>query len=229
MAELEADDLREISRRTLAHYEQGAEAFWEGTRDHDVSQNIEALLAELACEGPSRILDLGCGPGRDLLEFRRRGHLPVGLDGCAAFVEMAKKLASTTVLHQDFLKLTLPPATFDGIFANASLFHVPTQELPGVLEALFGALKPGGVLFASNPRGANDEGWHGRRYGAYHQDARWFELLTAARFEPIRHYFRPQGLPREQQPWLASLWRRPALPASGHSRLQNHSKSVSDS
>lgn len=203
------DELAEITRRTLAHYQAAAAGFWEGTRDHDVSQNVDALLGAIEGEPPFDILDLGCGPGRDLLTFRQRGHRPVGIDGAPAFVRMAREHSGAEVWHQDFLALDLPDAVFDGVFANASLFHVPAQELPRVLTELRACLRPGGVLFASNPRGGNQEGWSGARYGAYHDLERWRELVLAADFEPIRHYYRPPGLPREQQPWLASLWRRP--------------------
>jgi SAM-dependent methyltransferase len=95
------------------------------------------------------------------------------------------------------------------VFANAALFHVPSQELPRVLRELAATLKPGGVLFSSNPRGQNEEGWSGKRYGAYHDLERWRELVTAAGLAEIAHYYRPPGLPRDQQPWLASLWRKP--------------------
>jgi hypothetical protein len=63
------------------------------------------------------------------------------------------------------------------------------------------------VLFASNPRGDNREGWNGLRYGAYYDLEGWRAIVGAAGFEEILHYFRPPGLPREQQPWLASVWR----------------------
>ena len=203
-------DIAEISRKTLAHYEDGADEFWEGTCDHDVSQNIDALLEAIGSVGPFRILDFGCGPGRDLLALSARGHQPVGLDGVEAFVRMAREHAGVEVWQQDFLALKLPAADFDGVFANASLFHVPTRELPRVLGELFDCLRPGGVLFASNPRGENVEGWNQGRYGAYHDFEHWRAFALRAGFEEIHHYYRPDGLPREQQPWLASLWRRPA-------------------
>jgi SAM-dependent methyltransferase len=199
----------EISRTTLGHYDANARRFWEGTRDHDVSQNVLALLDAIDAEAPLRILDLGCGPGRDLVAFKARGHEPVGLDGAERFVEMARALAGVEVLHQDFLALALPPAAFDGVFANASLFHVPCGELPRVLRELFACLRPGGVLFASNPRGDGEEGFRGERYGVFHDRATWHAYVVDAGFEPIRHYYRPEGLPRDQQPWLATLWRRP--------------------
>jgi SAM-dependent methyltransferase len=207
---LTAPELDEISRATLDSYRTRADEFWEGTRGHDVSQNIDALLAALEGEGPFRILDFGCGPGRDLRDLRERGHEPVGLDGAEAFVRMARAHAGVEVWHQQFLALTLPALHFDGVFANASLFHVPAQELPRVLGDLFACLRSGGVLFASNPRGADQEGWSGDRYGTFHSDARWRDYLESAGFEAAGHYYRPPGLPRDRQPWLASLWRRPS-------------------
>jgi SAM-dependent methyltransferase len=200
--------LAAISTRTLAHYERSADAFEAGTRDHDVTQNREALLAAIEGTPPFTVLDLGCGPGRDLAAFRALGHEAVGLDGCAAFVTMARDATGCEVLHQDFLALELPAARFDGVFANASLFHVPRRELPRVLAALREALKPRGVLFASNPRGDDDEGWNGDRYGTYYTLETWRALVTAAGFDELSHYYRPPGRPRDQQPWLASVWRR---------------------
>jgi len=201
-------DLGKITRTTLAHYDGSAKSFWRGTRNHDVAQNIEALLLEIEGDGPHTILDFGCGPGRDLAAFRSLGHEAVGLDGSAAFVRMARAYSSCEVLHQNFLGLDLPADRFDGVFANASLFHVPRHDLPRVLAELRNALRPGGVLFASNPRGENTEGWSGDRYGVYHDFESWSAYLTEAGFEAVRHYYRPPGLPRAQQPWLASLWRR---------------------
>jgi SAM-dependent methyltransferase len=205
-------ELAEIARTTLSHYEGGARGFREGTWDHDVSQNIEALIDAIGGDAPLRILDLGCGPGRDLCAFRARGHDPVGLDGTAAFVAMARDASGAEVWHQDFLALELPAGTFDGVFANASLFHVPGQELPRVLADLWRSLRPGGVLFCSNPLGGDEEGWRGSRYGAYHAPEGWRTFCLEAGFEAIRHYYRPPGVPREQQAWLASLWRRPTEP-----------------
>ena len=205
---LSASELDRASERTLSHYEGRVEAFWEGTKDHDVSQNVEALLHHLPADRPLRILDFGCGPGRDLLNFQRRGHLPVGLDGSEGFCRMARQRAGVEVWHQDFLRLDLPPDRFDGVFANASLFHVPLQELPRVLSELRATLKPGGVLFCSNPRGRDQEGWSGERYGSYHSLPAWRALLEAADLIELEHYYRPAGLPREEQPWLASVWRR---------------------
>jgi SAM-dependent methyltransferase len=200
-------NLAEITARTLGHYDRHAEDFWQGTRDHDVSQNVDALLRAVEAAPPYAILDFGCGPGRDLKVFAGLGHVAVGLEGSERLAEMARSFSGCEVWQQDFLKLDLPPGRFDGVFANAALFHVPSQELPRVLLGLRGTLKPRGVLFSSNPRGNNEEGWSGGRYGAYHDLETWRRYVSAAGFVEIEHYYRPAGLPREQQPWLASVWR----------------------
>ena len=200
--------IRDVSARTLAHYEQRAEDFRDATRDHDVSQNIGALLRPIEVTPPFTILDFGCGPGRDLKTFARLGHIAVGLDGSARFAEMARAESGCEVWQQDFLALDLPDGRFDGVFANASLFHVPSRELPRVLRQLRATLAAGGVLFSSNPRGANEEGWNGGRYGAFHDLDAWRGYLSDAGFVELEHYYRPRGLPHEQQPWLASVWRR---------------------
>jgi SAM-dependent methyltransferase len=204
------DSLDRIAAVTLGHYDQRARQFWEGTRDHDVSQNVAALLKHIAAPPPFAILDFGCGPGRDLATFRGLGHVAVGLEGSPQLAAMARAHSGCDVLEQNFLAtLDLPPGRFDGVFANAVLFHVPGRELPRVLKALHATLKPGGVLFSSNPRGRGEEGWSGERYGVFHDLEGWRAYLTAAGFDELAHYYRPAGLPPEQQPWLATVWRKP--------------------
>jgi SAM-dependent methyltransferase len=204
-----SEELHRIAARTLAHYNERAEAFWAGTRDHDVSQNIAALLQHVEAAPPLELLDFGCGPGRDLKTFKSLGHHATGLEGSAPLAALARAHSGCEVLEQNFLDLQLPGNRFDGVFANASLFHVPSQALPQVLRALHAALKPNGVLFSSNPRGDGQEGWNGDRYGAFHDWESWRGYMNAAGFVELDHYFRPAGLPREQQPWLASVWRKP--------------------
>jgi SAM-dependent methyltransferase len=210
MPEPELEQLRALAQRTLANYQSRAEAFWEGTRDHDVRQNIEALLAALPPRQGLRILDLGCGPGRDLMALRDMGHAPVGLDGCPAFVRQAREQSGCPVLEQSFFELSLPPESFDGVFANASLFHVPRATLPRVLGELRAALAPGGALFCSNPRAMQREfeGFQGERFGTYLTLASWSELFWRAGFDLLHHYLRPAGKSEIEQPWLAMVLRR---------------------
>ena len=200
-------DLVEIERLNIAHYDENAESFRIGTKDHDVSQNIAALLDALPKEKTLDILDFGCGPGRDLCVFKELGHRPTGLDGSKEFCKMAVKQSGCPTLNQQFLKLELEENRYDGIFANASLFTVPSQELPRVLKELHSALRKDGILFSSNPRG-NAEGWQGQRYGHYMEFEASETFLQQSGFKIIKHFYRPAGMPREHQPWLAIVSQR---------------------
>jgi len=195
-------DLEEIESHTIGHYDNNAESFWLGTKHHDVSQNIDAFLKALQTSKSLDILDFGCGPGRDLKTFKSLGHRALGLDGSKELCQLAIEHSGCHVFHQSFLKLELEDKAFDGIFANASLFHVPSQELPRVLTQLRHALNPEGILFTSNPRG-NAERWQGQRYGHYMELEASKIYLEQAGFKIIHHYYRPEGRPRDQQPWLA--------------------------
>ena len=82
--------LESIAARTLDHYNRSAESFWQGTRDHDVSQRVDALLRPIDAALPFTILDFGCGPGRELKVFSDRGHVAIGLEGSERFAQMAR-------------------------------------------------------------------------------------------------------------------------------------------
>lgn len=200
--------MKELTHPTIAHYDREAARYRDATRDHDVSENYAALLGAIEGSAPFTLLDFGCGPGRDLKYFTSLGHQTVGLDGSAACVAMACIDTGCKVLHQNFIDLDLPTEYFNGVFANASLFHVPRTVMPDVLSHLHRSLKPRGILFSSNPRGDDQEGFSGERYGCYYRLETWQQLLATAGFEELHHYYRPPGLPREQQPWLASVWRK---------------------
>lgn len=188
---------------TIAQYQAEADGFKAGTWDHDVSQNINALLAALP-NNPGKILDLGCGPGRDLLAFKAQNQTVIGLDATPAFVEMAQA-SGCEVWQQSFLSLDLPPDSFDGIFANASLIHVPRGEMVRVLQDLWRSLILNGVLLMSMGRG-DWEGYTARTSGYRYVVAWEYETLAPcleqAGFTIINHYYRPPGLPRPEQSWL---------------------------
>ena len=108
----------------------------------------------------------------------------------------------------DFINLDLPRVEYDGIFANVTLFHTPRQEIECVLVQLFDSLKNRGILFYSNPRGNNQEGFSGERYGFYYDWHTWKKICENAGFEEIKHFYRPDGILIEDRPWLASVWRK---------------------
>ncbi|TYQ25003.1 class I SAM-dependent methyltransferase [Pseudanabaena sp. UWO311] len=189
---------------TIAEYQLTAESYRVGTWNHDVSQNREALIAAMPRE-TGKILDLGCGPGRDLVAFQAMGHEVTGLDATPTFVEMAKQAAGCPVWEQSFLSLDLPANHFDGIFANASLIHVPRADMLRVLHALHDALCDRGALVMSMVRG-NHEGFSERLTG-YRYVCGWeYETLVPklleAKFQILKHYYRPTGIAIANQSWL---------------------------
>lgn len=206
--EVSDDELFATSRQTLAHYASVAGTFWDGTKDHDVTQNYQAFLGAIEGEPPFTVLDFGCGPGRDLRYFRSLGHRAIGLEGCAEFARMARAYSGCEILEQNFLSLELANGTIHGVFANASLFHVPSRMLPRVLGELRDALRPRGVLFSSNPHGHDEEGWQRDRYGCYYSLETWRRFVTDAGFIELTHYYRPAGRPLAEQRWLATLYRK---------------------
>ena len=198
------DNFEQIAEQTVLHYDLLAYSY--DPHDYDLGENITAFLGHIQADRPFKILDLGCGPGRALKTFKELGHNPTGLDGAQNFVKMAHENSGCEVLHQNLLALELSPHHFDGVFANASLYHVPKQALPQVLQRLHATLKPGGVLFSFNPLGTGYEGWFdNQRYGVFHHLAAWCRYMNDAGFIELKHYDY-EGPPPERQKWLASVW-----------------------
>ena len=215
------------SSATIADYDAVAAAFDAGNKNHDVSQNIDALLGAIAAgragdalggvaadQGADRpvIVDLGCAGGRDLVALTTRGCEAWGVEGSPAFCELARRAApGCTVLEQDFVDMDLPAESFDGAFANASLFHVPSESLPDVLRRIFESLKPGGVFFASNAHGFGEdkEGWTDGRTPAtrswvcWLSEATWRRYCEAAGFTFLHSYYRGSS-----KAFLATVWRK---------------------
>jgi 2-polyprenyl-3-methyl-5-hydroxy-6-metoxy-1,4-benzoquinol methylase len=108
-------DLEKIAHLTLEHYNQYAEEFWQGTRDHDVSQNIAALLQYIRNEPPFKILDFGCGPGRDLKTFAELGHIAIGLEGAEHLAVMARahsRISSSSIYRRTISMVCSPTPPF---------------------------------------------------------------------------------------------------------------------
>lgn len=214
-----------LTASTIADYDAIASAFDAGNRNHDVSQNIDALLEQIdtvengkvsdaKSTTPNKpiIVDLGCAGGRDLIDLKKRGCEAWGVDGSAAFCKLAREAApDCKVLEQDFLVLDLPKQHFDGVFANASLFHVPSESLPDVLNRVFECLKPNGVFFSSNAHGFGEdkEGWTSGRtadtksWVCWLSEDSWRKYCEDAGFKLLKSYYRGSS-----KAFLATVWRK---------------------
>ena len=146
--------------KTLEYYNQSAHAYAADTLNADVSKLYEFFLSRLPAH--ATILDLGCGSGRDSLHFLREGYRVQSIDGSPEFCKLASQLTGQPVLCRTFEDIDFAEE-FDGIWACASILHVPSTRLPLVLENISHALKKGGHLYASFKYGT----FEGDRNGRY--------------------------------------------------------------
>ncbi|RKT38056.1 class I SAM-dependent methyltransferase [Thiocapsa rosea] len=146
---------------TLAYYEDQAKSFFAETVDVDMAPLYARFLARVTPGG--HILDAGCGSGRDALAFRRLGYAVTAFEASPALALLASEHCGLPVEVRRFQEIDWEDA-FDGIWACASLLHIPMVELPEVLGRLGRALKAGGVLYASFKYGAGEREHGGRRF-----------------------------------------------------------------
>ena len=140
--------------RTLDYYNKNADAYIEKTRFMDVSSLYEDFEE---CLSPGdRILDLGCGSGRDAKHFLEQGYEVVAVDGSVELCKRAEYYLGIPVRHLMFFDLAFHEE-FDGVWACASLLHVPKAEITETLHKVCSSLKVGGVLYASFKYGEDEE------------------------------------------------------------------------
>ena len=150
--------------QTLSYYEANAERFVENTRDIDMDSIYEPFLSLLS--PGAHVLDAGCGSGRDSRAFLERGYEVTALDASEAMVELASHHIGRPVLHLSFDQVRFREH-FDGVWASASLLHVPRHSIAKVLERLVIALKVGGVMYASFKYGEGETIRDGRLFNDY--------------------------------------------------------------
>lgn len=144
---------------TLNYYQNHAQDFFDGTVNVDMTPLYEAFTQHLP--HGARVLDAGCGSGRDAKAFHEMGYQVDAFDASSAMVELAKQHTGLPVQLMTFSEID-GKAQYDGIWCCASLLHIPSSELPAVMQKLADALKPGGVWYVSFKYG-NGERMQGER------------------------------------------------------------------
>ena len=148
---------------TKEYYEKNAKDFFDSTVSVDMESHYSRFLKYIP-ENAS-ILDLGCGSGRDLLNFKNLGYTVMGIDGSKKLVEMARKLTGENIVCMDMRDISYT-GNFDGIWACASLLHLNMEELGKIFKKIREALKTGGVVYCSFKYGD----FEGERNGRYFTD-----------------------------------------------------------
>ena len=149
---------------TLTYYNQNADAFVEGTQNADMSEQYRFFLKHLT--SGCRILDLGCGSGRDSAYFSSLGFKVTAVDGSEELCKRVKENYGIEALWIKFEDMSFA-AEFDAVWACASLLHVKKADMPNVLDKVSAALKPGGILYASFKYGKDERVSNGRFFNDY--------------------------------------------------------------
>lgn len=168
--------------KNIEYYNENAESFFAGTVNADMSlwrDKFEKLLPD-----GGRVLDLGCGSGRDSLAFKQHGKTVVAFDASSKMCEMASKLIGQDVLQMRFDEIAFEDE-FDGIWACASLLHVQSDELPDILGKVRKALKKQGILYISFKYGEGTVK-RGERSFSDHTEVSVRKLLDDAGFDVLK-------------------------------------------
>jgi len=188
----------------MNYYDENAQEFFDGTVDADMSSHHEKFLEFMPENG--RILDAGCGSGRDAKLFKDSGYNVTAIDGSIEMCRLASEFIGIDVKHMQFQEIDFDKE-FDGIWASASLLHVPSDELDSVLGNLKNALKKDGILYASFKYGD----FEGERNGRYFNDlteSDAIEIFEKNDFKVIETWITHDARPgREDEKWTNILLR----------------------
>lgn len=194
---------------TLRYYEANARDYAAATSRIDTSERISQFIALLP--PVARVLDVGCGAGRDLSQFLSSGVQAVGLDLSPNLAEIARRQSGCEVIVGDLLA---PPrmTPFDGVWAMASLLHIERARIGEALASLASMLKPGGALFASVKRGTGEVVDDTGRWFTLYDEAQWASNLREASFDIVEITGEPpvdgSATGTVAPGWISSLARR---------------------
>lgn len=195
----------EVTARNRAAYDRIAEDF--AARNPDVPAPYLALADEFQRRADGPLLDLGCGPGRDLAFWAGRGVAAVGLDLSAAMLRAARTRAPVPLVQGDLLRLPFRGAVLGGVWCSAALLHLPKAVAPAALADLRRVLRPGGPLLLSLQEGDGEswQRWPGEdadRFFARYRAEEVDQLLAGAGFTLLR---RERDVSPPDKRWLCHL------------------------
>lgn len=192
---------------SIGYYDKNSKGFYDRTINADVQDLYKRFLEHVPNQG--RILDAGCGVGRDSRFFLSLGYDVVSFDGSIEMVKMASTLLGKDVLHMVFQEMNFP-GEFDAIWACASLLHVPYEDLREVIQALWGSLRPSGIVYASFKYGTSMR--HAEERFFFDMNETTIEPYLNGLFDPIAIWksadTRSTVAPSPDKSWLNLIARR---------------------
>ena len=191
--------------KTIDYYNKHAEEFTASTFEVDMESLYQPFLAELP-EG-ARILDVGCGSGRDTLAFKNKGYQVDAIDYSEELVKKATRLTGIPIKLKSFYEVDDYEA-YDGIWACASLLHCERSRLAEVLEKMVQALKPNGVIYMSFKYGDSDRDQDGRQFTDLDENQAEALLEQFDNVQHIQQWVTLDQRPDRQEKWLNLLWKK---------------------
>jgi len=193
--------------KTIDYYNKHAEEFTASTFEVDMESLYQPFLAELS-EG-TRILDVGCGSGRDTQAFKNKGYEVDAMDYSEELVKRAIQLTDVQVKLKSFYEVDEHEA-YDGVWACASLLHCERERLAEVIGKLITALKPNGVLYMSFKYGDSDREKNGRKFTDLNETQAKALLEHFDDVQQIQQWITVDQRPERQEKWLNLLWKKHA-------------------
>lgn len=190
---------------TINYYNQHAEQFAESTFNVDMESLYQPFLAHLSVG--ARILDVGCGSGRDSLAFKNKGYEVEAIDYSVAMVQKAKELTGIEVKHQSFYDLEQVEC-FEGIWACASLLHCERRRLVDVIQKMLRALKVNGVIYLSFKYGDSDREKEGRYFTDLNEQQLAELLEQLEQVELLKQWITVDQRPDRSEGWLNVLLKK---------------------
>lgn len=190
---------------TLKYYQDNAQTFFDGTVNVDMFSLYETFTQHLA--PGAKVLDAGCGSGRDAKAFLEMGYQVEAFDASSAMVELAREHTGLPVQVKTFADVDWKEE-FDGIWCCASLLHVPAEELPGVMRKLAGALKPGGVWYVSFKSGDGEREVNGRRFTDMDEVGLRMLVQDVAGIEAVEIWMTLDKRPGRDESWINGILRK---------------------
>ncbi|EPF2489818.1 class I SAM-dependent methyltransferase [Acinetobacter baumannii] len=191
--------------KTIDYYNKHAEEFTASTFEVDMESLYRPFLAELL--ESTRILDVGCGSGRDTLAFKNKGYQVDAIDYSEELVKKASRLTGIPIKLKSFYEIDDYEA-YDGIWACASLLHCERNHLKEVIGKLVSALKPNGVLYMSFKYGNGDREKDGRQFTDLDEVQAKALLEQFDNVQQIQQWITVDKRPDRQEKWLNLLLRK---------------------
>ena len=191
--------------KTIDYYNKHTEEFTASTFVVDMESLYKPFLAELQ-EG-AKILDVGCGSGRDTLAFKNKGYQVDAIDYSEELVKKASLLTGIPIKWKSFYEVD-DYETYDGIWACASLLHCERTRLKEVIGKLLSALKPNGVLYISFKYGDSDREKDGRQFTDLNEEQAEALRKQFNHVQQIKQWVTIDQRPERQEKWLNLLWKK---------------------